>query len=293
MKFPDMRTRVEELLTTEPDSVRGDWHHYPCFMCTDSHGHGSRMGINVVTGKVHCLRCGFDSFIHVDGRLTRSQPVEKVADLDKWEYSRSHDGCKADDCVDRIMQMRGYSPDTSGVGGWAYGRGAILGYPVFPCVNGCGTLLYAQRKNTEGYKPKYLATRTEPRLDWYADSTPDAQPVSRRVLVLVEGPMDMVRVRVSLPWVWCCYNSGTAVKRSIIRDIVKARARNGLPQKVVCLFDAEEDAYCRANDLTRALTLVHGVPASAVRWEREDMILGTDPDKAHTDTLRGILAPHM
>ena len=262
-------------LDTPSDRVRGPWHHYKCVACPDPSLH---MGINVETGQVKCLRCGFKSNVRVGNGIRRHKKVPKtlVDHPNLSSFTEVKGNTSLDALVYKYMSGRGIKE----VGyGWRYGRKDIVGHVVFPCVGHDGNVRYAQwRRPGPGFR--YMGTPTKPCLDHYSfynllDFVP---PEIRNLMVLVEGPVDALSIRKKTGAL-CSPMYGISV-RLLCLDLIMTARLHGI-DKVLLMLDAESGYERKSKMICRVLRRT-GLGVSYVKWE---LVNGQDPAEMSSSYL--------
>lgn len=264
----DMQTTLKSLLDIPSKKIRGDWHHYTCFMCDDA---GTHLGINIANGSVKCMRCNFR--YHFDLSLIGVEPQDNIRSdthgINTYRGESPYNKYSTDTKDMPIMDagVDYYMKEIRGIRGpevgYSYGRGIAVGCPVFNCYGIDNNINYLQfRKTDDAGNGRYCTAERgmEPRVDF-------RQPhinVSTSTLIVVEGPISSLATRQALD-MWTTYNNGVSLKHSICRDIEDGVNIFGL-RRVLVWFDDEPLAQNQAEILVGVLRNQYGVNAGRIKW---------------------------
>lgn len=278
--------QLQSLMSDPSPRVRGDWHHYTCLVCDD---HSQHMGINIVTGQVKCLRCGFgcsvNTIVESKKRLDGA-PKEDLHDLlsptPAVQPSSPGTSVHPDTTVFQYMVSRGVG-EMNRNGHWFYGRGRMLGWPVFIATDIDGNIVYLQGRNiiNDG-GPRYIGMRGYvPRLDCY----PARRLYPSNTLVLTEGPISAISIRKHMN-LWASPTWGADMKNStaFINDVMRAARHFNIVNLIVC-FDADKPGVLRGKTLAHTLRLRYRLNTAYVEWPD---ISDDDPASNITTAMTGI-----
>jgi len=248
-----VKDTLVDLMSQVSSRISGDWHHYRCFKCDD---HSNHLGINVVTGAVKCLRCGFKFSLNGKGAST----PHVLDSIDYSLFSMEHAGPNDesgmfpfDNQVVKYMASRDVVSKT----GWGYGRGNLTGKPVFPAVDKDGMVNYIQWKTTDRYRSM---KHTVPRFDYYPILY--MAPKIRSVIILVEGPID-AHVTRQHTGLWCSPMYGTNPGPFFMRDLFQAYSLYSV-EKVLLMLDNDSTGQSKMYYFYWKLKLEYGITVEMV-----------------------------
>lgn len=204
---------------------RGDWLHLSCPECGDTKKH---LGVNVRTGHIVCLRCGVSSqATWVDKSCVFKLVSRDTPPLHQYYVSLSDSVSDMD--VASYIISRGIDIHDRQVG---FGRGDAANCAVFIQYDENTEPNYIQWRSIK--EKQYMSVSgTSPRLNHYGK-----KKVEGDVLVLTEGPVDAIRVRVATG-LWSSPLCSTRFDANYVIDIVQAQ-----PKLVIIMLD--NDAAGRA-----------------------------------------------
>lgn len=266
MNKHDILETLIELAGAPSSKVSGNWHHYQCFMCDD---HSKHLGINVETGAVRCLRCGF-KFSLEHGKA--KDPIIHNEAIDQDQCSLERETVKTepfylyDRAIYRYMLGRGVVRQT----GWGYGRGGLMAKLVFPCYSKDDRINYIQWRS--GFTPadRYRSHKmTVPRFDHYPMI--HMSPAFRDLIILTEGPMDAHVVR-SNTGLWCSPMYGTNPGHFFLDDLKKAYDRHGI-KRLFIMLDNDNTGRTRTQFYSHLMKSVYGMNTIVIEtrfWDGKD-----------------------
>jgi len=265
---------LKEVLDTQDSSrvTTTGWHHFNCPFCDDKSAH---LGINVETGAVKCLRCGFR---HCIGKRDKSKK-DSIAPVYQGTFSLAMTNEEIDKEVELYMSGRGVRSQC----GWGYGRGEKMGHVAFPSYGIDGVVRYCQWRNIKNTKRGYVSLKgAQPRLDCWP-----FQHFGRGVLILTEGPIDAMKIR-SLFNMWASPTYGAQFKKYIAQDVVRLQHEDKI-NGVIILYDNDEVGRMSCRQLKEKLKFKYGLDnvVSTTTFKSKD------PADAPSDELISVITKAM
>jgi len=211
-----VRTNIDR--ATNP---RGNWRHLQCPACNDT---GTHLGVNIKTGHIVCIRCGLASHATWINKSAAFKVAQKENVETNTYFTRGLD--------DSAMSMLDHD-----IAEYALSRGLDIADPqlAFGRRNAAGCLVFIQYDSNE--EPYYIQWRntqehiyrsipdTRPRLNMYGRND---------ILVLTEGPVDAIRVRMATG-LWTSPMCSTKLDANYVIDILLAN-----PRLVIIMLDNDE-----------------------------------------------------
>ena len=202
--------------------ARGEWRHLRCPLCGDE---GTHLGVSMRTGHIVCLRCGAAShatwisksaILHVE-----KKEVPKFNEYYVWGGSKN----PVDMNIASYINVRGLDILDNQVG---FGRGPAWGSVVFIQYDEYEHANYIQWRSIA--EKRYMTLPgTSPRLNHYGK-----RKVEGDILVVTEGPVDAIRVRMATG-LWSSPLCSTKLDANYVIDIVQAQ-----PKLVIIMLDNDD-----------------------------------------------------
>lgn len=199
---------------------RGDWRHLSCPSCGDR---GTHLGLNIRTGHIVCIRCGLAS--HATW-IDKSAVFKHVRKEDPEFNSYYTHGAESNmsmldhDIAEYAASRKMDISDNQ----LAFGRRGAVGCLVFIQYDANETPIYIQWRSLQDHMYRAIPN-TRPRLNMYGRSD---------ILVLTEGPVDAIRVRMATG-LWTSPLCSTKMDANYNIDILMAN-----PRMVIIMMDNDD-----------------------------------------------------